>query len=104
MRDYKSYLPHHRELQELDNQRLRDDRLVRLMSTSVAVVSLVVLVWLVFMMAADAVVKSAEIQEQFYGKPVAGTYDRPAAYRLATPTADQMDHLHHVRQIAQVRR
>jgi hypothetical protein len=104
MRDYNSYLPHHREFQDLDDQRLRDERVIRLMSTVVSVVALIGLAWLVCMMATDAVVKTAEIQVEHYGKPVAATYQRPAAYRLATPTWDEMTHLEHVRQIAQVRR
>ena len=86
----------------MDDLRVKSDRFSNLVATSVSLIALVVLIWLVVLMATDAMVKTVAIQEQYYGKPV--TYDRPAAFRLATPTPEQMDHLHHVQQIAQVRR
>jgi len=101
MRDYKIYLPHARELEEM---RKRDDRFITLVSSSLSVLALVVLVWLVCWAATDSVVKTAEIQQEFYSKPVTATYLKPAAFRLQSPTAEEMDHLHAVQQIAQVRR
>ena len=99
MRDYKVYLPHHREL-----QRLQDEKIIDRTSAVLSLVVLVGLIGLVCYSCVDAVVTSAEIQERFYSAPVAATFERPSAFRLASPTPDQMDHLHHVQQIAQVRR
>lgn len=44
---------------------------------------------------ADAVVRTADIQEQFYSMP----YSKPAAFRKASPTLAEMEHLEHIRRV-----
>ena len=84
MQDYKRTLPHH-ELAPY-----KEDKL----SVFISLVILVMLIGLITHSCVDAVVKEAENEEQ-YKRPiyVEQTYERPAAYRMASPTMRQMDHL-----------
>jgi hypothetical protein len=99
MRDYKVYLPHHRDLQFLDDLRKRDERLVNALAVAASVFALAVLIWLVCVMAVDAVVKTAEMEEEKAKTWLAETYQRPLAYRLASPAAAEMDSLHALRDL-----
>ena len=94
MRDYKVYLPHHHQFEPVGDKT----------SLFMAAVMLVLLIGLVCWSCVDGLVKTAEIQERFYSQPVTATYDRPAAYRLQTPTADQMDHVEALLTVQQVAR
>lgn len=93
------YLPHHRF--EESEKSLLDG-----MSATLAVVMLVVLIGLVCHSCVDAVVKTVEAEEEISRKKVwtvEQTYIRPAAYRLAAPDQDQMDHLHALLMVMEVR-
>lgn len=94
MRDYKVYLPHHHQFEPIEDR----------ISLLLAIVVLVLLIGLLCWSCVDGLVKTAEIQDKFYSKPVTATYDRPAAYRLQTPTADQMDHVDALLTVQQVAR
>jgi hypothetical protein len=107
----KGYLPHHRELQDLEDMRQRDEKLINLMATSLTILALVLLIWTVCYVGIGAVVKTTENQEKYYGKPdmvplapAALTYKKPAAYRLSSPTQAEMDHLHHMLQVMEVKK
>lgn len=54
----------------------------------------------------DGVVREAERQEEHEPPPVyvQQTYTRPAAYRLASPTMAEMEHLHGMLRVMEVRR
>lgn len=84
MQDYKRTLPHH-ELAPY-----KEDKL----SVFISLVILVMLIGLITHSCVDAIVTDAENEEQ-YKRPiyVEQTYKRPAAYRMASPTMRQMDHL-----------
>jgi hypothetical protein len=84
MRDYKVYLPHHR-----DDQRYKP--LVDRVSFVIAVAVFTVMIWFICTALADAVVATAEIEEAQAKSWLAETYQRPLGYRLEYPTADQME-------------
>lgn len=97
MKDYKTYLPHHR------------DRRERLMDGVCYLLSGLLLAGLIGTTmhgCVEAVVMEAELREQYEPPPVyvQQTYQRPAAYRLQYPTADQMDHLDGMLRVMEVRR
>ena len=83
MRDYKVYLQNHR--QEGSN------RLVDAVSAVLALAMLVVMVWLICISLVDGVVAQAEIEDEKAKSWLAHSYDRPLAYRLASPTTEQME-------------
>jgi len=64
------------------------------------------LMWVFAVIFVDGVVFEADRQREFEPPPVyvERTFQRPAAYRLASPTFEQMDHLHHILVIQQVQR
>lgn len=84
MQDYKRTLPHH-ELAPY-----KEDKL----SVFISLVILVMLIGLITHSCVDAVVKEAENEEQ-YKRPiyVEQTYKRPAAFRKAYPTMEEMEHV-----------
>lgn len=100
------YLPHHRESNELEALRKRDERLATIMSTSLSILALIVLIWLICWMATDAVVKTVENEEQEARKRVyaSETYRKPAAYRLHSPTQEEMDQVEHLLVVQGVKR
>lgn len=104
MTNYKQYLPHHREIQDLEDMRQRDEKLINLMATSLTILALVLLIWTVCYVGIGAVVKTTENQEKYYGKPAVATFQKPAAYRLSSPTQAEMDHLHHILQVMEVKK
>lgn len=91
------YLPHHRE-QNTDTG--TESRTTTIFSM---ILLIIMLAW-IGRCTVDAVVRTAENQEQYYSMPVSMTYSRPAAYRKASPTNDQMEAYHHLMQIQEVRR
>ena len=69
--------------------------------------SLVILMLIIAVSASsctDAVIKTSENQEKFYGSTIEQSYSRPAAYRTASPTSEQMDALHALMQVDTVAR
>jgi hypothetical protein len=78
MRDYKCYLPHHREFE------LMNDTTTNVL----AAIILVLLVWLACWMFVDAIIVTVETEEE---QRVFVAESRAKAFRMASPTADQMD-------------
>jgi hypothetical protein len=79
MRDYKCYLPHHREFE------LMNDKTTNILAALI----LVLMVWLLCWMFIDAIVKTVESEEE--QRIYRADTVRPKAFRMASPTADQMD-------------
>ena len=82
------------------------DKGVNTLSSFAAFAALVVLIWIMADSCVSGVVREVERQEEYEPRPVyaSETYISPAAFRLAAPTPEQMDHLHHLQQVAEVRR
>ena len=59
---------------------------------------------LLFFFGVEAWFQEAQNQERYYSKPVTVTYEKPAAYRLQSPTQEQMDKLHDLQRIEEVNR
>lgn len=97
MRDFKSpWWEDYRPIEETDKN------LGRFISTAVAVIVMIILIAIMAQSCTNAVVKTAELQEQYYSQPV--QYANPAGYRMATPTFEQMEHLHHIMTLQEVGR
>lgn len=90
MADYHDYLPHHR------NRRVRQaDKHDRVMITLLLVMLLVAMG---LAGREDMLDRDRKVAEW---RPVV-TYDKPAAYRLQSPTTEQMDHVEHMMAVQQV--
>ena len=98
MNDYKS--PWNR------NFYAQTEKEVNRLATFASVLGLAVLIWLMAVSCVDGVVKEAERQEKYEPRPrwASETYRKPAAYRLSSPTENEMDHLHHLMAVQEVRR
>ncbi len=70
----------------------------------IAAIVLVALIGLLCHSCVEAVVKTADNQEKYYGKPVTATYDRPAAFRLSSPAPEQMEAYHGLLRVLEVLR
>ena len=81
MRDYKC----------VENELDQLDRLDRRFSLAISLVVLVLLIGLICISCVDAVVATAEIEDEKSKTWLAETYQRPLAYRLASPTVEQME-------------
>ena len=92
-----SYLPHHREIKECNRQS-------NAIATAFYLFCLISVIGMMCWSCVDGIVKTVENEEQESRRRIyaSETYVRPAAWRLASPTSEQMDHLHHVRQVAEV--
>lgn len=101
MTDYKGYLPHHR-----DDLMAETTKEVNRFAAFASVIGLAVLIWLLAVSCVDGVVKESERQEEHEPRPrwASETYHKPAAYRLQSPTQPEMDHLHHILALQEVRR
>lgn len=97
-----SYLPHHREIEEIDDCKRQSNAI----ATAFYLLALIVTIGAMCWLFVDGIVKTVENEEQEARRRIyaSDTYQRPAAYRLQSPTDDQMDHLHHIQQIAEVAR
>lgn len=93
-----SYLPHHREQEELEEYRRQSNAISTAFCLAVLFITIGVICWAF----ADGFDKTARNAEVYYGKPATVTYEKPAAYRLQSPTPEQMDHLHHIQRVAEV--
>ena len=92
MKDYKApWVRNFDTLEELDKE------VNSLFAKAVSIIILFGLTLLLAHSCVDATVKEVELREQYYGKPYQSTLSRPAAYRLASPTFEQMDSLHALR-------
>lgn len=91
MRDYK----HVSQMQDELYEPLEMDRITRVLIAVLVLALVAMLVNGLF----EALDRTAEIQNQYYSAPVTATFERPAAYRLASPTMEQMDHLHALRDL-----
>lgn len=91
MRIYAPYM----ERQAAARKQERDNMILDRTSAILSLLLLVGMIGLLCHACVDAVVKTAENEEE-YKRPiyVEQSYERPAAYRVATPTMRQMDHLH----------
>lgn len=65
--------------------------------------STILLVWLLCQTCVDGIVKTVENDEEQQRKWVAQGYKRPLAYRLQSPTEDQMDSLHGLMRVLEVK-
>lgn len=94
MTDYKS----------IEKIRTRDERIMNAVSSGLAMVALVLLIWALCYGCVDGIIAEVERQEQYEKRPVyaSETYRQPAAYRLSSPTPDQMDSYHHMMQVMEV--
>ena len=70
-------------------------------ATCAAIMALIILVWFVCVSCVDGICLEVDRQRQHEPAPA---YARPAAYRLQSPTPDQMEAYHHLMQIQEVRR
>ena len=72
----------------------------------VSCIVLMALIGLIMHACVDAAVRTVENDEQEARKRIfaSETYQRPAAYRLASPTYEQMEARHHVIKLQEVRR
>lgn len=89
-----------RELQEERKSRLFA---IKMLSAFASVVTLAAVIWAMAASCVAGVVKTVEIEEEQV-RVWTATLSRPAAYRLASPTPEQMDHLHGIQKIQEVRR
>ncbi len=75
-------------------------RFRRQLKTLLAVAVMIALVGIMMNSCVDATVRTAEIQEQYYSpQPWQATLSRPAAYRMASPSFEEMDSLAHIRSL-----
>ena len=72
-------------------------RFKRQLKTLLAVAVLIALVGVMMNSCVVAAVKTVELQEQYYSAPWQSTLARPAAYRMASPSFQEMDNLEHLR-------
>lgn len=70
-------------------------------ATCAAMLALIILVWFVCVSCVDGICLEVDRQREHEPAPA---YARPAAYRMQTPTAEQMDKLHDLQRIAEVSR
>jgi hypothetical protein len=96
MRDYK----HVSQMQDELYEPLEMDRTTRVLIAMLVLALVAMLVNGLF----EALDRTAEIQERYYSAPVTATFERPAAYRLASPTMEQMDHVEALLVVQQVAR
>lgn len=97
-----NYLPHHR-----DNDYKTIEECDTFYKSALSLVILIGTIGLMCWSCVDGMVKQAELDEQAAKKrtwTVEQSYSRPAAYHLASPTEDQMDQLHAIMTIQEVRR
>lgn len=75
-------------------------------SVSVSIVVMVILIGVLMHSCVDAVVETTEQEEEISRRRTYATetYVKPAAYRLQSPTQEEMDHLHHILALQEVRR
>jgi hypothetical protein len=97
--DYKS--PWWRTFKQMET-----DRQVNILTAFASLSGLALLIWMITASCVDGVIREAERQEEYEPRPVyaSQTYQRPAAFHKATPTQQEMDHLHHLMVIQEVRR
>lgn len=83
-----------------------DKRTVKWLSHLCAIVVMAILIGITMHSCVEAVVMEAELREQYEPPPVYvhQTYKRPAAYRMASPTMAEMEHLHGMLRVMEVRR
>lgn len=92
------YLPHHRD--EIETCQDKDGIASGLLHTLI----IVGIIYALAVFGVEAWFTEAQNQERYYSKPVTVTYEKPAAYRLQSPTAEQMDKLHDMQRVAEVNR
>ena len=75
-------------------------------SMCISLIILVILIGLICHSCVEAIVETVENDEQEARRKifVEQTYQRPAAYRQASPTQAEMDHLHHILLVMEVNR
>ena len=95
MTDYKS--PWWRTFQQIET-----DRQVNIISTFCVLAVLVALIGFISTSCVDAIVRTVETQEEQLIFKV--DYSRPAAYRMASPTPEQMEHYHGLLTVMEVNR
>ena len=100
MRDYKPYLPHHRD-SRLDDLDLAG-RKANALQTAAAIVALVILMSVMLHALVRAVEHETVNRQTYSSVTAAPEYSRPAAFRKQKPTAEQMEHLEHLLQVSQV--
>jgi hypothetical protein len=88
------YLPHHHQFEPIEDKT----------TLLLVAVLLVLLIGLVCLSCFEGMVKTSKASEEYSGTPVTATYDRPAAYRLNSPTPEQMEHYHDLLRVMEVRR
>lgn len=95
-----SYLPHHREIEEIEDCKRESNAI----ATAFYLLALIVTIGAMCWSCVDGVVRTVENEETESRRRIyaSETYHRPAAYRLQSPTDDQMDHLHHIQKVAEV--
>ena len=81
-------------------------KLDRWFSTAISIMVLILLIGLICISCVDAVVKTVENEEQEARKRVfvEQTYTKPAAFRKASPTQAEMEHLHGLLAVMEVNR
>ena len=70
-------------------------------ATCAAILALAIMTFLIGRSCVDGICLEVDRQRQHEPAPA---YARPAAYRLQSPTTDQMEAYHHLMQIQEVRR
>ena len=98
--------PPYMQRQAEKNRAYRNKVIADRVSVCISVATLVGIIWTMLIFFADAVVQTAENEEKYNKKTwtVEQTYSKPAAFRLASPTETQMDHLHDLLRVAEVNR
>lgn len=89
---------------QLQDERRRDELLIDdagFVATRAAIIFILTLFFFGFI---EGVEKTAKQQEKETTVYKAHYYQRPAAFRLASPTPEQMEHLHAMMQIQEVLR
>lgn len=93
------YLPHHR-----DNDFESIEECDGFYRSALSIILTIVMVYAMAYGFVEAWFKERHNQELYYSKHVTVTYEKPAAYRLQSPTPEQMDKLHDMQRIQEVRR
>jgi hypothetical protein len=77
----------------------------RWFTTAISVVVLILVIGLMCASCVDAVVRTAESDEQEARRRVfvEQSYQRPAAFRKASPTQEEMEHLHGMLRVMEVK-
>jgi hypothetical protein len=86
------YLPHHHNVEPVS------DRTTNIIS----VIILVLLVWLICWMFVDAIVRTVETEEE--QRIYRADTVRPKAFRMSSPTPEQMEHYHDLLRVMEVMR